>query len=150
VNKRRSPQEKKRLSYSKDRRNWYGENDKSSRKNIARNKRLRHRAERHHAHQQLTTVVGPVDEHAGELAEERATARRQSSLGRKFPDVQLGVYVTGALAKRVRKDISRPETEQARIAKILRSTTLDGTTARREMTMTWLRELEASRSRRGE
>lgn len=32
--KRRSPQEKKRLSYAKDRRNDYGENDKSSRKNV--------------------------------------------------------------------------------------------------------------------
>jgi len=29
VKKRRSPQDQKRLSYSKDRRNWYGENDKS-------------------------------------------------------------------------------------------------------------------------
>ena len=36
---RSSPQEKKRLSYAKDRRNDYGENDKSSRKNIRRNKR---------------------------------------------------------------------------------------------------------------
>jgi hypothetical protein len=37
---RRSPQEKKALSYAKDRRNVYGENDKSSRKNIRRNKRI--------------------------------------------------------------------------------------------------------------
>ena len=35
--KRKSPQEKKALSYAKDRRNTYGENDKSSRKNIPRN-----------------------------------------------------------------------------------------------------------------
>jgi hypothetical protein len=34
---RRSPQEKKALSYAKDRRNDYGENDKSSRKNIPPN-----------------------------------------------------------------------------------------------------------------
>ncbi len=33
---RRTPQEKKALSYVKDRRNDYGENDKSSRKNIRR------------------------------------------------------------------------------------------------------------------
>ncbi len=36
----KNPQEKKRLSYEKDRRNCYGENDKSSRKNIRRNKKL--------------------------------------------------------------------------------------------------------------
>lgn len=34
----RNPQEKKDLSYKKDRRNTYGENDKSSRKNIPRSK----------------------------------------------------------------------------------------------------------------
>lgn len=39
VTRRRSPQEKKALSYARDRRNVYGENDKSSRKNIRRNKR---------------------------------------------------------------------------------------------------------------
>ena len=65
--KRRSPQEKKRLSYTKDRRNNYGENDKSSRTSIAHHKRRRHRTERHHAHQQLSTALGPVDE----LVEER-------------------------------------------------------------------------------
>ena len=40
---RRSPQEKKTLSYAKDRRNDYGENDKSSRKSIRRNKRVPNR-----------------------------------------------------------------------------------------------------------
>lgn len=33
---RRDPQEKKALSYAKDRRNDYGENDKGSRKGIRR------------------------------------------------------------------------------------------------------------------
>lgn len=40
MSKVKNPQEKKRLSLSKDRRNCYGENDKSSRKNIKRNKIL--------------------------------------------------------------------------------------------------------------
>ncbi|UGT42762.1 hypothetical protein LTV02_04940 [Nocardia yamanashiensis] len=43
--RRKSPQEKKSLSYAKDRRNDYGENDKSSRRNIRRNKRFPHRAD---------------------------------------------------------------------------------------------------------
>ena len=41
---RKSPQEKKALSYAKDRRNNYGENDKSSRRNIRRNKQTPERA----------------------------------------------------------------------------------------------------------
>ena len=60
MKKRRSPAEKKRLSYSRDRRNYYGENDKSSRKNIARHKRHRNRAGRRRVHQQLEAVAGPV------------------------------------------------------------------------------------------
>lgn len=40
MSKVKNPQEKKRLSLSKDRRNCYGENDKCSRKNIRRNKVL--------------------------------------------------------------------------------------------------------------
>jgi hypothetical protein len=44
--KRRSPPEKKALSYAKDRRNAYGENSKSSRKSIRQRKALVHRANR--------------------------------------------------------------------------------------------------------
>ncbi len=35
MSQRRTPQEKKELSYERDRRNTYGENDKASRKNPA-------------------------------------------------------------------------------------------------------------------
>src|SRR4028119_181715 len=48
---RKTPQEKKRLSYAKDRRNTYGENDKSSRKNIRRRKRHPNRSNRRTARQ---------------------------------------------------------------------------------------------------
>jgi len=34
MGRRKTPQEKKQLSYDRDRRSIYGENDKSSRKNI--------------------------------------------------------------------------------------------------------------------
>jgi hypothetical protein len=57
MSKIRNPQEKKRLRLTKDRRNSYGENDKSSRKNIKRNKRLEKkgiRAER----RRLSTLTG--------------------------------------------------------------------------------------------
>lgn len=54
---RRSPQQKKQLSYDKDRRNTYGENDKASRKAIRRNKRWVNRANRHHDRQMLSRSV---------------------------------------------------------------------------------------------
>lgn len=41
-----SPQQKKQYSYKRDRRNCYGENAKSSRKNIPKNKQRGHQAER--------------------------------------------------------------------------------------------------------
>ncbi|MFD0527546.1 hypothetical protein ACFQ1I_10530 [Kitasatospora arboriphila] len=43
---RRTPREKKRLSYLKDRRNAFGENDKSSRTSIRRRKRAVNSANR--------------------------------------------------------------------------------------------------------
>lgn len=126
MGKRKSPQEKKRLSYSKDRRNWYGENDKSSRKNIARNKRNRQRSERHGAQQQLSAAVGPVDESVEMALDERLARARRGNRWRKSPDAQLGLYVADRLARRADKGISAPQTEQARIDKVRRSTEVDG------------------------
>ncbi|MCA2227046.1 hypothetical protein [Nonomuraea aurantiaca] len=77
--KRRSPQEKKQLSYAKDRRNDYGANDKSSRKNIPLRKRAPHRANRRRTHQTLEAAAGAVDELAEEAAEERLLATRPKS-----------------------------------------------------------------------
>jgi hypothetical protein len=132
LKRRRSPQEKKELSYSKDRRNDYGENDKSSRKNIARNKRNRHRSERHHDQQGLSAALGPVDDVAEEKLDERLTRTRRGSRWRKFPDTQLGLYVIAKLAARVRRGSSAAETEQARIERIRRATTADGQARRRK------------------
>ncbi len=69
--RRKTPQEKKKYSYAKDRRNAYGENDKSSRKNIPRRKKAPHRANRRRAGQILETITGAVDESAEEGAEVR-------------------------------------------------------------------------------
>jgi len=60
VKKRRSPQEKKALSYAKDRRNTYGENQKSSRKNIPLSKAKGHRALRRGA--KLALERDPLDD----------------------------------------------------------------------------------------
>ncbi|GAA3090718.1 hypothetical protein GCM10017562_72110 [Streptomyces roseofulvus] len=101
--KRRSPQEKKRLSYLKDRRNSYGENDKSSRKNIRRNKRFQHTANRRHAQTALTTLLGSLDDARADAVEERMSGRRPKRW-RKFPDAPLGAVVDGTLQRRVAAD----------------------------------------------
>jgi hypothetical protein len=132
MQQRRSPQEKKRLSYTRDRRNDYGENDKSSRRNIARNKRVRHRADRHHQRQLLAAAVGPVDEDTQALPD-RLTLPRRAQRGdrwRKQPDVQLGLHIARALKRRAGQG-SSADTERERIRKVLRNTAIDGRELRR-------------------
>ncbi|MFI9405325.1 hypothetical protein [Nocardia sp. NPDC052316] len=96
---RRSPQEKKQLSYAKDCRNVYGENDKASRKNLPRKRARAHRANRHHAHQDLRGAIGPVDAEISDAAETRMRARRPKAFWKR-PDLPLGEYVPWALARR--------------------------------------------------
>lgn len=134
MTRRRSPQEKKRLSYAKDRRNRYGENDKSSRKNIPRAKRRRLRAERHRTHQALAVAVGAIDDRGGTLAEDRLARAPQGTHWRKAPDTPLGMQVAAALDRRVRLGISAPATAQARIAKVRQAAALSPKPA------TWLRD----------
>jgi hypothetical protein len=133
--KRRSPQEKKRLSYSRDSRNYYGENDKSSRKNIARHKRRRHRVERHGVRQHLAAAAGPASEHAGLLAQDHVCGRPRPGDGwRKKPDVPLSRYVASRLQRRIGTAISAAGTERASIAKIGRCAAADGRRRRRRWT----------------
>ncbi|GII26465.1 hypothetical protein [Planosporangium mesophilum] len=88
----RSPQEKKALSYARDCRNVYGENDKSSRTSIRRRKRLPHRANRRHDRQTLTGCVGVPAPGLAEAVEVRLRGRRRASW-RKCPDLPLGLVV---------------------------------------------------------
>ena len=73
----KSPQEKKRLSLERDRRNDYGENDKSSRKNIPRTKALIIRRERHAQNQAVHTVKSAGSENAVLSAELKATTEHR-------------------------------------------------------------------------
>jgi hypothetical protein len=57
-----TPQQKKQLSYAKDRRNTYGENSKSSRKNIPLSKALDIRAERRAQESTLAKFTTAKDE----------------------------------------------------------------------------------------
>ena len=85
----KNPQEKKRLSLDRDRRNVYGENDKASRKSVPRRKQLNHMRIRRAATQELANASGEVDEtlamEAEVLADARAATLRRKSF-RKQPD----------------------------------------------------------------
>jgi hypothetical protein len=96
---RKTPQEKKRLSYAKDCRNTYGENDKASRKNIPRSRALAHRASRHFDARTLSKSTGFVDPERAEEAELRVRTQRPPWF-RKSPDTPLGRYVSGKLTRR--------------------------------------------------
>lgn len=62
MSKIKTPREKKMARLLHDRRNAYGENDKSSRKNIPLNKRLSHKATRRSANQPLAWAAKLPDE----------------------------------------------------------------------------------------
>ena len=121
---RRSPQEKKALSYAKDRRNDYGENDKSSRKNIRRNKRVPNRADRHRERQVLATAAGPVAFEAAEEAEARLAAKKSMWLTkrwRKWRDAPLADTVIYKLRRRARLGMDDPADIDARIERVRRT-----------------------------
>lgn len=82
----KTPQEKKRESYEKDRRNAYGENSKSSRKNIPRCKRAVAAANRARASQPFRQPVGDSD--SLEAVQEAVESKRPRRW-RKFPDIPL-------------------------------------------------------------
>lgn len=93
MSKTKSPQDKKALSLERDRRNTYGENAKSSRKNIPKSKQDGHQAERRAANVPLNKVIGTVSEdeaiQAELLSRESQIAKRRVSFA-KSPDSPLG------------------------------------------------------------
>jgi hypothetical protein len=96
VSSAKSPQEKKQLSLERDRRNVYGENAKSSRKNIPKSKRLSQRAARKAANTPLQAIKGGVREEeaiAAELASRTKQIERRGNAFVKQPDLPLGVVL---------------------------------------------------------
>jgi hypothetical protein len=96
----KSPQDKKRLSLAKDRRNSYGENAKSSRKNIPRSKAISRRKVRHAAKAQTNTLAGLSEEHSGVVQSTLTKARLQKGPWKKCPDRPLGAVVADKLKTR--------------------------------------------------
>ncbi|MFC9797010.1 hypothetical protein [Streptomyces sp. NPDC057695] len=113
----RTPQEKKRLSYVRDHRNSYGENDKSSRKSIRRNKRSPNSANRRRARTSLTALLGSPDELRADAVEQRVRGRRPKRW-RKFPDAPLGAVVDGTLQQRAKQDTAEGTRTEARLRSV--------------------------------
>ena len=91
-----SPQQKKRYSYQKDCRNDYGENAKSSRKNIPRSKRHGHKNERCVATTLLSTLKTADDERQlAETLDKFKDKVKAKCLKRfkKCPDLPLGKLI---------------------------------------------------------
>jgi hypothetical protein len=101
VNKR-TPQEKKRLSYARDHRNTFGENDKASRKAIPRRKRGVVRAYRRVTDQLLPRGDVALDGETVEAAELSVREVRRKSW-RKWPDTPLGEYVEQQRERRLQR-----------------------------------------------
>ena len=121
----RSSQEKKALSYAKDRRNDYGENDKSSRKNIRRNKRTPNRADRHRHHQLLVGATGPVAADTAERIEDRLLARKSmwfTTRWRKWRDAPLADIVIYKLRRRETLGMADRQAVEDRVDRIRRRT----------------------------
>jgi hypothetical protein len=99
----KSPQEKKRLSYSKDRRNTYGENSKSSRKNIPLTKALSIRSERH-AQDRLLAVALIASEQDQLTSIENKVRGTKPRHWKKSPDEPLGAVLSKRTRGKVKND----------------------------------------------
>jgi hypothetical protein len=86
---RRTPREKKELSYAKDCRSNYGNSDKAARKSVPRSKAWQRRANRRLAHQTLATH-----------GEDRLGLIRPKTWWRKWPDLPLGDVIGDKRFKR--------------------------------------------------
>lgn len=89
----KTPQDKKSLSYAKDRRNVYGENDKASRKAIPARKAGESRKVRRKARQSLG-VMDQVAESAADVVESSLRHDLERVGGwKKDPDAPLSEYI---------------------------------------------------------
>jgi len=100
----KNPERKKRLSLERDRRNKYGENSKSSRKNIRRGKQLSHMDERRTVGEVLGRLKGSIQDDEATEAELLAKSRITDSKRRAFkkqPDTPLGVVLAAKNSKQL-------------------------------------------------
>jgi hypothetical protein len=104
MSKAKTPQQKKRLSYKLDRRNTYGENQKSSRKNIPKSKQRSHQDERRSVRQALLVAEGQFADEVADEAQSQVIRRgrlKKLKAFRKRPDRPLGEVVEERLRLRL-------------------------------------------------
>lgn len=89
---KKTPQQKKQLSYKKDRRNAYGENDKSSRTSIRFKKRYLNRSYRKSVRQRLNSSLSINSETAAFEIENEALAVKRKKW-QKYPDITLKQHI---------------------------------------------------------
>ena len=114
---RKSPQQKKRDSYEKDRRNTYAERGAKSRFAIAqakRNRRSRERAAAHHL-----TKLSMQDPERAERIEGKAVLKL-GGRWRKIPDEPLGTVLARKLKRRVRSGSVPAAVADAKVSTIRR------------------------------
>jgi hypothetical protein len=105
---RLTPQQKKQISYDRDRRNDEGENDKASRKLIPRAKSRASRAYRRVTSQKLPRNVPMLDHDSAAQAQADIRSVRRSQW-RKTPDIALGEFVRRQSVRRARAAKPRSE-----------------------------------------
>jgi hypothetical protein len=98
----KTPQEKKRLSYAKDRRNTFGENSKASRKGIPLAKARANRSERHAQDRLLSTTLTARTEDEMTTAELEVKGSEPRKW-KKDPDTPLGQYLLRQASRRARR-----------------------------------------------
>ncbi|MDP8966377.1 MAG: hypothetical protein M3O33_20805 [Cyanobacteriota bacterium] len=99
MKKRRTPQEKKLLSYEKDCRNTYGERGSHSRHAITLQKAITRRSDRHRANLVLQNVESDLVDSL-EQAELKVKAVVPRRAWQKYADSPLGVVVKRKLERR--------------------------------------------------
>jgi hypothetical protein len=97
--RRRTPQEKKKLSYERDRRNVYGEAPHAARKSIPRRKAERNSSNRHFQNAQLSYIGPTPDEDVLDELESRIHHRAPCEW-EKYPDAPLGKVISRKLEDR--------------------------------------------------
>ncbi|WP_300751327.1 hypothetical protein [Janthinobacterium sp.] len=106
----KSPQEKKRLSLQKDRRNMYGESPHSSRKNIKRGKQNQHQEERRVSNQVLAVIGAQSSEEqmvASEIAANTTAKVHRLNGFKKVADRPLNDFIERQQLRRRRVGMNR-------------------------------------------
>jgi len=101
----KSPQEKKRLSLERDRRNMYGESPHASRKNIKRGKQNQHQEERRTSNQVLAAISDMSSEDqmvAAEVAADTMAKTQRINGFKKVADRPLSDFIERQQVRRER------------------------------------------------